>query len=320
MKAKQAEKLLIGIMNNFLESVNNSEIRILIKEKSYITGGSIPDLLMGNFINDFDIYFYTKEDADRVKNYFENNHTKNKDDKFHVKLITDNAINLSDKIQLITKFIGYPGGVVKNFDWQHIKSWYSCKEEKLYLTDDVYRLICEKELIYTGSDYPLSSLMRLKKYIKKGWNVSNTTILHIALDIVASFNKMEAERQFEQTKHNKEILEKVGQKIANMSQEEFGRLMENNIEENNKEIGFRDCTKEFDNDTECEENFEIITDPVELDYINKMNKANKQQVFNVDDIIYHMNGVDPIRIQDELVKKTGQYLSIEEIINIIKGE
>ena len=74
------------------------------------------------------------------------------------------------------------------------------------------------------------------------------------------------------------------------------------------------------NNTEEEQEFEVITDPVELDYINKMSKVNKQQTFNVDDIIYHMNGVDPIRIQDELVKKTGQYLSIEEIIKIMKGE
>jgi hypothetical protein len=307
MKAKQIEKLLTGVMNNFLESIPDNYIKDIIKEDTYITGGCIPSMLIDEFVNDYDIYFYTKEDAEKVKNYFENNHTKNKSDKFHVKLITENAINLSDKIQLITKFWGDPSFVTDEFDWQHIKSWYSCKEEKLYLTSDVYQLVVEKELIYTGSDYPLSSLMRLKKYIKKGWNVSNTTMLHIALDIVASFNKMEAERQFEQTKHNKEILEKIGQKIANMPQEEFDELIETS-------------EKRYDNDTEEEQEFEIITDPVELDYINKMNKANKQQTFNVNDIIYHMNGVDPIRIQDELVKKTGQYLSIGEIIKIIKGE
>jgi hypothetical protein len=307
MKAKQIEKLLTGVMNNFLESISDNYIKDIIKNNSYITGGCIPSMLIDEFVNDYDIYFYTKEDADGVKKYFETAHTKNKDDKFHVKLITDNAINLSDKIQLITKFWGDPSFVTDEFDWQHIKSWYSCKEEKLYLTSDVYQLVVEKELIYTGSDYPLSSLMRLKKYIKKGWNVSNTTMLHIALDIVASFNKMEAERQFEQTKHNKEILEKIGQKIANMPQEEFDELIETS-------------EKRYDNDTEEEQEFEIITDPVELDYINKMNKANKQQTFNVNDIIYHMNGVDPIRIQDELVKKTGQYLSIGEIIKIIKGE
>jgi hypothetical protein len=307
MKAKQIEKLLTGVMNNFLESINNSEIKNIIKERSYITGGCIPSMLMDEFVNDYDIYFYTKEDADRVKKYFETAHTKNKDDKFHVKLITDNAINLSDKIQLITKFVGQPYDVVEKFDWKHIKSYYICKEERLYLTNNVYQLICEKELIYTGSDYPLSSLMRLKKYIKKGWNVSNTTILHIALDIVASFNRMEAERQFEQAKYGREQLEKIRQKIKDMSQEEFDELIETS-------------EKRYDNDTEEEQEFEVITDPVELDYINKMTKLNKQQTFNVDDIIYHMNGVDPIRIQDELVKKTGQYLSIEEIIKIMKGE
>lgn len=316
MKAKQIEKLLRGVMNNFLDSIEDKNIQKIIKEKSFITGGAIPSMLIDEFVNDYDLYFYTSVDADTVREYFKNKHpqqeyTKIEDqflkNKYYVKLITDNAINLSDKIQLITKFVGDPIFVTEKFDWQHIKSWYDCNTEKLHLTDDVYRLVVEKDLIYTGSDYPLSSLMRLKKYIKKGWNVSNTTILHIALDIVASFNKMEAERQFEQAKHNKEILEKVGQKIANMSQEEFDELIETS-------------EKRYDNDTEEEQEFEVITDPVELDYINKMSKANKQQTFNVDDIIYHMNGVDPIRIQDELVKKTGQYLSIEEIIKIMKGE
>lgn len=307
MKAKQIEKLLTGVMNNFLDSINDPEIKTIIKENAYITGGCIPSMLIDEFVNDYDIYFYIKEDTEKVKNYFENSHTKNKDDKFHVKLITENAINLFDKIQLITKFVGTPEEVTHKFDWQHIKSWYSCKEEKLYLTPDVYQLVVEKELIYTGSDYPLSSLMRLKKYIKKGWNVSNTTILHIALDIVASFNKMEAERQFEQAKYGREQLEKIRRKIKDMCQEEFDELIETS-------------EKRYDNDTEEEQEFEVITDPVELDYINKMSKANKQQAFNVDDIIYHMNGVDPIIIQDELVKKTGQYLSIEEIIKIMKGE
>jgi hypothetical protein len=265
MKAKQIEKLLTGVMNNFLESISDNYIKDIIKNNSYITGGCIPSMLIDEFVNDYDIYFYTKEDADGVKKYFETAHTKNKDDKFHVKLITDNAINLSDKIQLITKFWGDPSFVTDEFDWQHIKSWYSCKEEKLYLTSDVYQLVVEKELIYTGSDYPLSSLMRLKKYIKKGWNVSNTTILHIALDIVASFNKMEVERYL-------------------------------------PTCGIDDPVKDLPD-------WRIIE-----------SEGIEEQIFNVDDIIYHMNGVDPIRIQDELVKKTGQYLSIEEIIKIMKGE
>lgn len=298
MKAKQIEKLLTGVMNNFLESIPDNYIKDIIKEDTYITGGSIPSMLMDEFVNDYDFYFYNSNYINVVKDYFETTHTKNKNDKFHVKLITENAINLSDKIQIIIKFVGDPKVVTNKFDWQHIKSWYSCKEEKLHLTSDVYQLVVEKELIYTGSDYPLSSLMRLKKYIKKGWNVSNTTILHIALDIVASFNKMEAERQFEQAKYGREQLEKINKKLQNITSEEFDELLENAT------ITIKKNEIEFDTDNmdePCQEldNFEIITDPVELDYINKMSKVNNQQTFNVDDIIYHLNGVDPIIIQEK---------------------
>ena len=305
MKAKQAEKLLTGVMNNFLESINDSEIKTIIKERSYITGGCIPSMLMGEFVNDYDIYFYTKEDAEKIKDYYQRQRLDSSfipgTHKFECKLITENAINLSDKIQLIIKFVGTPEEVTEKFDWQHIKSYYLCKQEKLFLKHDIYRLICEKELIYTGSDYPLSSLMRLKKYIKKGWNVSNTTILHITLDIVASFNKMEADRQFEQAKHRREQLEKINQKIKDMSQKKYDNC---------------DCN----GGGSFQEDFKVIADPVELNFINKMIKVEREQTFNVEDIIYHLNGVDPLTIQAELQTKAGQYLSINEIIKIMKGE
>ncbi len=234
MKAKQIEKLLRGIMNSFLDSIESGNVQKIIKEKSFITGGCISSMLSDAFVNDYDIYFHTSTDADIVREYFKSqkpDYTK----KYHVKLITDNAINLSDKIQLITKFTGSPSEVTDKFDWQHIKSYYDCNTEKLHLTSDVYQLVVEKDLIYTGSDYPLSSLMRLKKYIKKGWNVSNTTILHIALDFVETMNKKEWERE---------------------------------------------TPREF-----------IPT-------------------HSVNDIIHHMNGVDPIIIQNELSQHTGQYKTI----------
>jgi len=156
--------------------------------------------------------------------------------------------------------------------------------------------------------------MRLKKYIKKGWNVSNTTILHIALDIVASFNKMEAERQFEQARHGREQLEKINQKIQNMSQEEFDELIETS------EKKYDNCDCNGGDFLEDGEEFEVITDPVELEFIDKMVRAEKKQTFNIDDIIYHLNGVDPLTVQAELQTKAGKYLSINKIIKIMKGE
>lgn len=187
MKAKQVEKLLSGVYKNFIDSINHERVKFIIANRTFVSGGCIPSMLMGEFVNDYDIYFVDPNDAFFVKQYFKEIEN-NKEGKYHVKLITDNAINLSDKIQLITRFSGTPKEVTDNFDWQHIKSYFIFPDT-LVLTDDVYRLIVEKELIYTGSDYPLSSLFRLKKYLKKGWNVSIKTMTHIAMDIVKEFSE-----------------------------------------------------------------------------------------------------------------------------------
>ena len=185
MKSKQIEKLLKGVYDNFLKSIDDNDIKEIIKNNTFVTGGCIPSMLMDEFVNDFDIYFYNSYDADKVKYYYKNKKF-NKNDKFKLGLITENSINLSDKIQLIIKWSGTPWEITKNFDWQHIKSYYKYPDE-LNLTDDVYKLIVEKELVYTGSKYPLSSLLRLKKYIKKGWFISNITMVHIVLDIIQAF-------------------------------------------------------------------------------------------------------------------------------------
>lgn len=299
MKAKQIEKLLKGVVDNFLSSIEEEDIKHTLKHRTFITGGAIPSMLMDEWVNDYDIYFYSQTDADKVRGYFERRLEYK--GKFHVNLLTENAINLSDKIQLITKFVGNPENVVEKFDWQHIKSWYCCKTEKLHLTPDVYQLVVEKELIYTGSDYPLSSLMRLKKYIKKGWNVSNTTILHIALDFVEAMNKAELSRKFEQSKKSKKILDEIYSEIKDMSEEDFEQL---------------DNTESLNINTE----FEIITDPELLEHIDIVQQRKQEEKFNVDDIIYHLNGVDPITIQAELKKETGQYKTIKEIIDMINRQ
>lgn len=247
MKEKQIKKLLKGMIDNLCKTITDPKIVDIIKEKSYITGGCIPSMLLDEYINDFDIYFKDQESANKVLEYY-NNVDTSEQEKFKVKLITENAINLSDKIQLIIKFTGHPTIVIEKFDWQHIKSYF-IYPDIITFTNDVYKLIVEKELIYTGSDYPLSSMMRLKKYIKKGWNVSNTTILHIALEIAEAFDYSDFNRN--------------------------------------------------------------STDTLAMPF---------EKQFSVEDIIFHLNGVDPLIIQNELMEKKGKYLTIPQIISTMNGE
>lgn len=268
MKAKQINKLLKGTIDKFCESIGNTEIEEIIKTKSFISGGCIPSMLLDEYVNDFDFYFIDKESADKVREYFSNVDT-DEDSKFHVKLITNNAINLSDKIQLITRFYGIPDKVVDNFDWQHIKSYYTYPD-KLSLDSEVYRLIVEKELVYTGSKYPLSSLLRVKKYAKKGWDISNKTMVHIALDIVQSFMDAESKRK-----------SRSASRYRVEDYEEYGDI--------------------------------DVADDLTIDD----NDSLTEHPFSVEDLIRHLNGVDPLTVQVQLQNKLGEYLTISQIVRLM---
>lgn len=186
MKAKAIEKLLFGVMEKFMKELP-PEIAEILKYHSYITGGCIPSMAMGEFVNDYDVYLTDRESVDKIRKYFSSLSSVSIPDKsFKINLITDNAINLDNKIQIITKYYGTPETIINNFDWAHIKSYY-CYGIPLILCDNFYQYIVEKDLIYTGSDYPLSSLLRTRKFIKKGWHVSTKTMVHIALDVVSKF-------------------------------------------------------------------------------------------------------------------------------------
>jgi len=186
MKTKQIKKLLKGLIDNLLETITDEKIREIIKTKSFVTGGCIPSMIIGEWVNDYDFYFIDPDSAQEVKDYYSSSHPEFVSDRFKINLITENSVNLSDKIQLVTKFTGEPEKIVKSFDWKHIKSYY-IYPDKIIFSDDVYRLICEKELIYTGSKFPLSTLLRVRKYIKKGWTISTASMTHVVMDIVKTF-------------------------------------------------------------------------------------------------------------------------------------
>lgn len=236
MKQKKIKKLLEHIIIDLASNIKNPRIRNIIQFGSYITGGSIASLIAGDKVNDYDFYFYNSADAEEVRRYFQN--YKDEDNgKYKLNLITENSINLSENIQLITKFAGSHDEVVSKFDWLHIRSVFyydkATNSYELSIPEDTYRLICEKDLVYTGSDYPLSSLIRLRKYMRKGWNVSTATITQIAMEVVMAF------------------------------------------------------------------------------------RENDSTLIDVDTLVHHLNGVDPLTIIAELERQTGKLMSLDDVIEIL---
>ena len=307
MKKQQIQKLLKGLIDNLCEEIDHDTITDILKNRCYITGGCIPSMMLDEWVNDFDFYFMYQKDVDVIKEWFEKN--RRVGEKYEVKLITENAINLSDKVQFITKFVGYSNVVIDKFDWQHIKSYYMYDID-IVLCDDLYRLLMEKELVYTGSEYPLSSMMRLKKYIKKGWSVSNKTILEIALDMLQAFNKKEKsnyEKHLDRLK--KEIFEVTGlpkayldPAIQNPCEEVINEEVSEGLFTQSMGPGPEFNDPEFKPYIERDENYKEPEDEFKLD---------------VDTVLFHLNGVDPITIQARLLEKTGTQLTVKEIIELI---
>lgn len=190
MNEQYVKNRLRKLYEDLINSINDPEIKDILQHRSFITGGCIPSMLSDEFVNDFDIYFISEEDTDTIKRYYQslldNNNNQCNSTLYSPTLITENSVNLTNHIQLVLKFVGFPEEIVENFDWAHIKSYYSLSKG-LILTNDIYKLLLEKQLIYTGSEYPLSTLLRLRKYLSKGWKIDTQNLVAIAMDIVFAF-------------------------------------------------------------------------------------------------------------------------------------
>jgi len=99
--------------------------------------------------------------------------------------ISSNAITLSNKIQLICRFYGKPDDIHDTYDFAHTMAYYDYNNKKPFVVIPalVYETTINKTLLYTGSKYPVCSLFRLRKFLKRGWNINAGQILKIAMQI-----------------------------------------------------------------------------------------------------------------------------------------
>lgn len=97
--------------------------------------------------------------------------------------ITSNAISLSDGIQLVIRFYGEPGDIHETYDFEHTKAYYDYGKNELVIPKDVYELVINKTLKYTGSLYPVCSVFRVRKFIQRGWTINAGQLLKMCLQI-----------------------------------------------------------------------------------------------------------------------------------------
>jgi len=103
--------------------------------------------------------------------------------KFRPVFLTDNAITLSDKIQLIIRFYGQAEDIHKNYDFVHCTNYWDSETKKLVLKPEALESLLLKRLYYIGSKYPLCSFIRTRKFIQRGWYIDAGQMVKICFQI-----------------------------------------------------------------------------------------------------------------------------------------
>lgn len=118
------------------------------------------------------------EDADEI-----DSKEMESEEKFQPIFISDNAITLSGNIQLVIRFFGNPKDLHENFDFIHCTNYWTSKTRKLTLKLPALQSLLSKELVYIGSKYPVSSMIRIRKYLSRGWYINAGQILKVCLQL-----------------------------------------------------------------------------------------------------------------------------------------
>ncbi len=232
MKARTIKAILSKKFDAFLASIDDPAVAKLVKRDTIITGGSIASMLLNEKVNDYDLYFTTRETTEAVARYYVGKFTpqhegetvevtaredggvtiagqglgpdlrfrmdrddvedmgaqegvddaKN-DGAYRILFLSPNAITLSDQIQIVIRFYGPAADIHANYDFVHCTNYWTSKDEELTLHHAALEALLTKELRYVGSKYPLCSIIRTRKFIRRGWQINAGQYLKMALQL-----------------------------------------------------------------------------------------------------------------------------------------
>ena len=262
-KRKTIKKILRHKLNSWIDTIDDKNVKELVKRDVFVTGGSIASMLLGETINDYDVYFKTKETTlevakyycakfneanpnadvkpyikeisltnikgeteervvvwvqsagaasdesdDGTYQYFEmtdnadgdlaneyvdkllsgmkmktDDETRGRAGQYIPKFLSQNAITLSDKVQIVIRFYGSPEEIYKNYDFVHVCNHYDYHTDDLCLNPKALESLLSRTLYYQGSLYPICSIFRSKKFIERGWKISAGQLLKMAFQV-----------------------------------------------------------------------------------------------------------------------------------------
>lgn len=106
--------------------------------------------------------------------------------KYRPVFMSTNAITLSHRVQIVLRFFGEPDAIHENYDFVHCTSYWASWESgdaELVLRQPALEALLARELRYVGSKYPVCSIIRLRKFIRRNWTINAGQMLKIMMQI-----------------------------------------------------------------------------------------------------------------------------------------
>lgn len=212
-----------------------------LREVEYVEGINVYGISINNLHRDQIKLFFSDTERGSVK-LNQDVAKANKEKKVAAYIpvfLSPNAISLSDKIQIVLRFNGNAKTIHETFDFIHATNYFTFKDG-LVTNVEALESIITKQLKYQGSLYPVTTIIRAKKFIKRGWNINAGELFKVMFQIseldlkdpmvleeqligvdVAYFNQLIFElRKIGKGQITSDIINKIIDKVFNESHED----------------------------------------------------------------------------------------------------
>jgi hypothetical protein len=168
---------------------------ILKDNKIILAGGAITSVFSGSKIRDYDLYFTDFATKGAVEEWFGNNMKESFRTERAISYLWFNPAKKSERhhgdpeflrFQLIT-IPGTEGGTSKIFDlfdFTICMGAYRFEDDTFIFHESFMKHIAQRKLCFNNkTKYPINSMIRMKKYVNRGYVMGNIEILKMALTV-----------------------------------------------------------------------------------------------------------------------------------------
>jgi hypothetical protein len=170
-KLEAANTLLLSF---FLGRSHLPTVETALRE-SYVAGGAIVSLVLGEEPRDIDVWFRKESDFNIVDQAV-GDHGKRTP-------YSTTIIFGGITFQLVKSRIGEPADVVNTFDFEHTKAFWIPGHPELTYFDEP--LILSKRLLFNAGNlcHPVNSFKRIGKFISRGYTVPDKEVENMLVEV-----------------------------------------------------------------------------------------------------------------------------------------